>query len=670
MSARSLNIISELNSQGGESYSSTHQQLSDVQVREILAKSERTTMLRFSTAGSVDDGKSTLIGRLLSDSKNVYDDHIAALEKKAKNKGDEHIDLSLLTDGLKAEQEQGITIDVAYRYFSTPKRRFILADTPGHEQYTRNMATGASTADLTIILMDARKGVLTQTKRHSFIASLLGVPRLLVCVNKMDLVGFKQEVFDEICAEYSIFASKLGIKEIKFIPVSALKGDCIVNPSQNMPWYSGETVMEHLENVYIGADRNQVDFRFPVQYVIRPDQNYRGYAGQISSGSISVGEEIIALPSLRRSKVKSIDYMDVHPGKRSLYSAASPLSVSITLEDEIDISRGDMIARSHNVPQARREFEAMLVWMSERPMDPARSYIIMHTSRQTKSFVTAVNYRVNVNSLHREEGKALELNEIGRVSITTKMPLFIDPYERNRSTGNFILVDEESFQTVAGGMIIDRQPREVAGVGSQDVFLRGPRSAEIHREDGSITRGARESRFGHRAVTVWCTGLSGSGKSTVAKALEERMFNDGRPVYRLDGDNLRFGINRDLGFSKEERRENIRRAAEVAKLFNDAGVSVICSLISPMREDRQRAREIVGSESFVEVYMSAPISECERRDPHGLYRKARAGELSEFTGVSAPYEAPDQADLELDTSKLSIEESIELLLRKLSAETI
>jgi bifunctional enzyme CysN/CysC len=663
MNARGLGIVSELTDKGHISNRTAPRSLTDSQVREILAKSERTTMLRFSTAGSVDDGKSTLIGRLLSDSKNVYDDHIAALEKKAKNKGEDQIDLALLTDGLRAEQEQGITIDVAYRYFSTPKRRFILADTPGHEQYTRNMATGASTADLTIILIDARKGVLTQTKRHSFIASLLGVPRLLVCVNKMDLVEYKQEVFEEIRADYSGFSAKLGIKEIKFIPVSALKGDFIVASSQNMPWYSGETVMQHLENVYIGADRNQIDFRFPVQYVIRPDQNYRGYAGQIRSGSISVGEDVVVLPSLRRSKVRSIDYMDADPTKHSIELAAAPLSVSITLADEIDISRGDMIVRSHNIPQVRQEFEAMLVWMSEKPMDRARSYIIMHTSRQTKSYVTAVNYRVNVNSLHREEGRALELNEIGRVSIATKQPLFIDPYERNRSTGNFILVDEDSFQTVAGGMIIDRQPREIAGVGGN----KSPRSADIHREDGSITRGARESRFGHRAVTVWCTGLSGSGKSTLAKALEARMFNDSRPVYRLDGDNLRFGINHDLGFSKEDRRENVRRAAEVAKLFNDAGVSVICSLISPMREDRERAREIVGSESFVEVYLSAPIDECERRDPHGLYKKARAGEISEFTGVSAPYEAPESPDLELDTSKLSVDECVESLLNKLGS---
>jgi bifunctional enzyme CysN/CysC len=665
MSRRTLSVIS-----GSTALSTTKEPtlISDAEVRSILAQSERATLLRFSTAGSVDDGKSTLIGRLLHDSKNVYDDHIAALEKKAKSKGSEALDLSLLTDGLRAEQEQGITIDVAYRYFSTPKRRFILADTPGHEQYTRNMATGASTADLTIILIDARKGVLTQTKRHSFIASLLGVPRLLVCVNKMDLVDYSQEVFDRITCDYTDFAAKLNIKEIKFIPVSALNGDCIVHHSTNMPWYSGETVMEHLESVYVAGDLNQVDFRFPVQYVIRPDQSYRGYAGQIRSGSISVGEEVIALPSQRRSKVRSIDYMDSDPAKRSLQHATSPLSVAITLEDEIDISRGDMIVRAHNTPLVRREFEAMLVWMSETPMNTGRSYIIMHTSRQTKSFITKVHYRMNVNTLHREEGRALTLNEIGRVSLTTKQELFFDPYDRNRATGNFILVDEDSFQTVAAGMIIDRQHGEaLRQFGISD--NRQTTSSNLHLEESAITRAVREERQGVRAVTVWCTGLSGSGKSTIAKAVEAKLFADGRPVYRLDGDNLRLGLNRDLGFSKDDRRENIRRTAETAKLFNDAGVSVICSLISPMQIDRDRARDIIGRDNFLEVYLSAPLAECKKRDPHGLYQRALRGEIPEFTGVSAPYEAPESPDLELDTSETPLDDCVERLLQLISAHS-
>jgi bifunctional enzyme CysN/CysC len=656
MATKSSAILKELKPAAAE-----HPRLSDQEVRDILAQNEKSTLLRFSTAGSVDDGKSTLIGRLLHDSKNVYDDHIVALEKKAKNKGLEQIDLSLLTDGLKAEQEQGITIDVAYRYFSTPKRRFILADTPGHEQYTRNMATGASTADLTIILMDARKGVLTQTKRHSFIASLLGVPRLLVAINKMDLMDYSQKVFDSIREDYTKFASRLGIKEIKFIPVSALRGDNIVHRSDSMPWYAGETIMEYLENVYVAGDFNQVDFRFPVQYVIRPNQNYRGYAGQIKSGQIKVGEEVLILPSQRRSKVKSIDYFDVSPDKRELSDAGAPQSVAICLEDEIDISRGDMLVRLQNVPQVKQEFEAMLVWMSESQMNSSKSYILIHTSRETKCYIDSIIYRTDVNTLSREEGRPLSLNEIGRVSISTKAPLFIDSYNKNRSTGNFILVDDETFLTVAGGMIIDRLPQETFN-DSTSAPLKLVKSQDIHRESGAVDRLAREQLFGHRAVTLWCTGLSGSGKSTIAKAVEEKFFAEGRPIYRLDGDNLRFGLNRNLGFSKEDRRENIRRAAEVAKLFNDAGISVICSLISPMREDRFRAREIIG-DSFFEIYLNTPLAECERRDPHGLYKKARSGEIKEFTGVSAPYEAPDKAELELDTSKYSVEGCLDQILK-------
>ncbi len=654
--------------------------VSDAEVRAILIENEKSTLLRFSTAGSVDDGKSTLIGRLLHDSKNVYEDHIAALEKKAVSKGIE-IDLSHLTDGLKAEQEQGITIDVAYRYFSTPHRRFILADTPGHEQYTRNMATGASTADLTIILIDARKGVVTQTKRHSFIASLLGVPRLLVAVNKMDLVSYEEEVYEKIRQEYTVFASKLGIREIRFIPVSALKGDNIVARSDTMSWYHGETIMEYLENVYVASDSNQVDFRFPVQYVVRPDQNYRGYAGQIKSGSVRVGEEVLVIPSMKKSIVKSIDYLSSDPSKCQLESASAPQSVTISLEDEIDISRGDMLVRPNNMPKVKQEFEAMIVWMNEEPMSLSKSYIVMHTSRETRGYIGDIKYRVDVNSLSREPGEPLKLNEIGRVSITTKAPLFIDSYNKNRFTGNFVLVDPENFLTIAAGMIIDRMPEDVeAGskskdihsknVRSQNVRSQDIRSQDIHREEGKINRALREKSFGHKAMTIWCTGLSGSGKSTIAKGIESRFFESQRPVYRLDGDNLRFGLNKDLGFSKENRTENIRRAAEVAKLFNDAGLSVICSLISPMREDRERAKEIVGAEHFFELYLSAPLSECEKRDPHGLYKKARAGEIKEFTGITAPYEPPLDAELTLDTAALSPDECIRLILEKLKTRHI
>ena len=605
--------------------------LSTAEVKKILAQSANNTLLRFSTAGSVDDGKSTLIGRLLHDSKNIYEDHLQALEKKAKVKG-AAVDLAFVTDGLKAEQEQGITIDVAYRYFSTPKRRFILADSPGHEQYTRNMATGASTADLTIILIDARKGVITQTKRHSFIASLLGVPRLLVAVNKMDLVDYSQKVFDLIKGDYIQFASKLGIKDVRFVPVSALKGDNLVEKSSVMPWYSGETIMEYLENVYIGSDSNQVDFRFPIQYVVRPHQNYRGYAGQIRSGSIKVGEEVLVLPSMRTSKIKSIDYMAVDPKKRQLETAMSPQSVTISLEDEIDISRGDMLVRPNNIPSVRQDFEAMLLWMSEDQMDPKRAYILMHTSRETRALIGDIKYKVDVNTLSRQIGTPFKLNEIGRVSLSTKSPLFLDSYGQNRSTGNFILVDPDTFLTVASGMVLDRGESSNSHLRTGDIQV----ANDIHKEEGTVSRENREISFGFKAITLWCTGLSGSGKSTIAKAVESKFFSQGRPVYRLDGDNLRFGLNKNLGFSKEDRAENIRRAAEVAKLFNDAGVSVVCSLISPMREDREHARKIIGVDSFIELYLNTPISECEKRDPHGLYKKARTGEIKEFTGISSP----------------------------------
>ena len=627
-------------------------------IEAFLEASAKNTLLRLSTAGSVDDGKSTLIGRLLVDSKNIYDDHLRAIHgKEGSEDNKEGLALALLTDGLKDEREQGITIDVAYRYFSTPKRRFILADTPGHEQYTRNMATGSSTADLTILLVDARKGVLIQTKRHAFIASLLGVPRFLVAINKMDLVDFQESVFEQIRADFTEFSSKLGVREIKFVPVAALHGDNIVTRSKNMPWYQGESIMEYLENVYVGGDGNQVDFRFPVQGTLRPHQNYRGYTGQIRSGSVAVGDEITVLPSLKKSKIKSIDVF----GKPGLPEAHAPQSVTLTLENEIDIARGDMIVRSLNLPAIQNQFEAMVVWMSDAALDLTRPYLVQHTTRQCKIFVEEVRYKVDVTTLHRQPGAPLELNEIGRLRLTSAQPLFLDSYQKNRATGNFILIDAINFQTVAAGMVIERGATDVHEAPSGTKVV----SQNLHIEEGVIGRQDREKKFGHPAHTLWCTGLSGSGKSTIAKLVEQRLFADGQPVYRLDGDNLRFGLNRDLGFSHEDRKENIRRVAEVAKLFNQAGVSVICSFISPYEEDRAQAREIIGRESFIEIYLATPIDVCEQRDPNGLYKKARSGQIKEFTGISAPYEVPRNPDISVDTSSLDPEQAAELVYKLL-----
>lgn len=607
-------------------------------------------LLRFSTAGSVDDGKSTLVGRLLHDSKNLLDDQAEALKIASEKHAGGAFSLALVTDGLRAEREQGITIDVAYRYFATPKRRFILADSPGHEQYTRNMATGASTADLTIVLIDASKGVLTQTKRHAFISSLLGVPRIIVAINKMDLVDFSEEVYENIRRDFLEFSVKLTTKDIRFIPVAAMLGDNVVEPSENMPWYSGETLLQYLENVYIGGDRNRVDFRFPVQLVIRDHDTYRGYAGQIASGTIRAGEEVVVLPSMRRSTVKSID---AFPDKQ-LPNANAPQSVVLTLNDQIDISRGDMIVRIGNVPRAQTGLEAILIWMGDTPMDPTRQYLVMHTSRSTRAYIDSVRYRIDVNTLSRHQGAPLQMNEIGRVSLTSAAPLFYDTYDRNRLTGSFILIDPESYLTVAGGMLIDSHPED-------SVKAESPRSSDLHHENGHISRKQRESRAGRRAMTVWCTGLSGSGKSTIARDLEKQLFEQGGLVYRLDGDNLRSGLNADLGFAHRDRSENIRRVAHVARLMNEAGVTVLCSFISPFQKDRELARSVIGEESFLEIYLATPLAICEQRDPHGLYRKARAGEIKEFTGINAPYEAPNTPDLSLRTDKTSLADAVSMI---------
>jgi bifunctional enzyme CysN/CysC len=624
---------------------------------EFLERNAAKDLLRFSAVGSVDDGKSTLIGRLLHDTKSIYEDQLSTLRADSARVGTgPEIDFALLTDGLRAEREQGITIDVAYRYFSTPRRNFIIADTPGHEQYTRNMATGASTAHLAIILIDATRGILTQTKRHSFIASLLGIPRLLIAVNKMDLVGYAQEVFDRIAGEFTEFAARLGIANLTFIPISALQGDNVVTWSPKMPWYHAESVLDHLETVYIGSDRNLVDLRLPIQYVIRPHRDFRGYAGQIASGVLRKGEEILAVPSMRATRVKSIlSYQGEHE------YAFAPMSVTVTLEDEIDLSRGDLLVHPRNLPSVQSSFEAMLVWMADTPMDVSRPYLIKHTTRAVKATVQRVEYRVDVNTLSRGPAHALTLNEIGRVAFQSNQKLFLDPYKNNRLTGSFIVVDPIGNGTVAAGMVIDRLPESQLRAPAID--LSTPRSEHIRAEVSPVSADARARLLGQRALTIWLTGLSGSGKSSIAQELERRLHAEGRHVYALDGDNLRFGLNRDLTFSRDDRSENIRRAAEVARLFNDAGTIVLVPIISPFREDRDRARAIIGPDRFVEVYLSTSLAVCEARDAKGLYKKARAGEIAEFTGISAPYEAPEHPALALDTSALGLAECADVLLR-------
>lgn len=589
-------------------------------------------LLRVATAGSVDDGKSTLIGRLLYDSKSIFEDQLEAVERSSRERGDEYANLALLTDGLRAEREQGITIDVAHRYFATPHRKFIIADTPGHEQYTRNMVTGASTADLALILVDARKGVLEQTRRHAFLSTLLGIPHLVLCVNKMDLVGWSQERFEEIKEEFRQFAIKLDVHDLTFIPVSALLGDNIVARTENMSWYDGPSLLHHLEQVHIASDRNLIDARFPVQYVIRPQKqtdadlhDFRGYAGTVASGVFKPGDEIVALPSGFTSTVKAVH----GPGGDVIDEAFAPSAVCIELTDDLDVSRGDQLCRLNNRPQVGQEIDAMVCWLTEQTtLSENNRYSLLHTTRSTKAQIVKLDYRLDVNSLHRDEkAESLSLNEIGRISIKTQQPLMFDPYRRNRVTGSFILVDETTGNTVAAGMINGPTLKE-----SRVVW----HSSEVSREERATTGG-----------TVWLTGLSASGKSTIAVELERRLVAAGIPAYRLDGDNLRHGLNADLGFSAEDRAENVRRVGAVAQLFADSGAVAVACLISPYREDRDRVRaahEAAGLK-FVEVYVDTPIEQCEARDPKGIYAKARAGEIKGFTGVDDPYEAPAGPEL-------------------------
>ncbi len=616
-------------------------------------------LLRFSTAGSVDDGKSTFIGRLLYDTGNIYDDHVEALRANAQKRGEKGLALALVTDGLRAEREQGITIDVAYRYFSTTKRRFILADSPGHEQYTRNMATAASTADLTVVLIDAKLGVLPQTKRHAFVAALLGVPRLLIAINKLDLVNYSEARFRELVEEYSSFVDKLGVKEVRFVPVVATDGDNIAQRSQRMPWYTGETVLEYLEEVYIGADTNRVDLRFPVQYVIRHHDRYRGYAGTIESGSLRVGEEVVALPSERRATVTSI----LLHGREGVLECRVGDAVALCLSDEIDIARGSMLVRPSNTPKITTNFNAMLIWCSEEPLSPSSRLLIRHTTQEVRAKVSTIEYVIDIHDLHRKQKNTLELNDIARVSILCQAPLFIDPYQRNRSTGNFIVIDSLTHKTVAAGMVLDRDSLTTPDL------LKRPENSDLHPPTTHVSSTTRSRTWGTPPITLWLTGLSGAGKSAVAQAFEAEVFASGGGIVWLDGDSLRSGVNADLGFSRRDRTEHIRRTAEMAKLLNTSGILVVCSLISPFQEQRELARQIIGADSFIEVYVKASLEVCEERDPHGLYARARAGDLAQFTGIDASYEAPLEPDLILDTERSTVQECSSALLSLLAKRT-
>ncbi|HEY3006291.1 MAG TPA: adenylyl-sulfate kinase [Kribbellaceae bacterium] len=590
-------------------------------------------LLRLATAGSVDDGKSTLIGRMLYDSKAIFEDQLAAVERTSRERGDDAPNLALLTDGLRAEREQGITIDVAHRYFATPRRKFIIADTPGHIQYTRNMVTGASTADLALILVDARKGILEQSRRHAFLSSLLGIPHLVLCVNKMDLVGWSHERFEQIREDFRRFAIKLDVHDLAFVPVSALYGDNIVHRSANMPWYEGTSLLHHLEEVHVASDRNLIDARFPVQYVIRPHKgndelhDYRGYAGTVAGGVFKPGDEVMVLPSGLTSTVQSIS----GPGGEPVAEAFPPQAVTVQLTDDLDVGRGDLICRPHNRPHLGQDIDAMVCWLTEQSsLTPGAKYTIRHTTRSTKAQVLEIDYRLDVNTLHRDESaRSLSVNEIGRIRLRTQQPLLFDAYRRNRTTGSFILIDEVTHNTVAAGMIT--APSLPA--------------TNVVWHSGAVSRDQRASQ----GCTVWLTGLPASGKSTVAVELERRLLAAGRPAYLLDGDNLRHGLNADLGFSAADRAENVRRVGEVARLFADAGVVAVVSLVSPYRADRDRVRasHAAAGLPFVEVFVDTPVELCEERDPKGLYARARGGELPGFTGVDDPYEAPPAPELVL-----------------------
>ena len=602
-----------------------------------LAQHERKELLRFLTCGNVDDGKSTLIGRLLHDSKMIYEDHLEAITRDSKKSGTtgDDVDLALLVDGLQAEREQGITIDVAYRYFSTAKRKFIIADTPGHEQYTRNMATGASTCDLAIILVDARYGVQTQTKRHSFITSLLGIKHIVVAINKMDLMDFDQQVFERIKADYLAFAERIELQptSLHFVPMSALKGDNVVNRSERAPWYEGQSLMEILESVEIAGDRNFDDLRFPVQYVNRPNLNFRGFAGTLASGVVRKGDEVVVLPSGKRSTVKSIVTFD-----GELEQATPGEAITLTLEDEIDVSRGDMLVHADNRPRIADSFDAMLVWMAEEPMLPGKKYDIKRATSYVPGSIASITHRVDVNTLEHGPASSLQLNEIGRVKVALDAPIALDGYAQNRTTGAFIIIDRLTNGTVGAGMII------------ADPVAHG--ASGHHGALAHVSTEERATRFGQQPATVLFTGLSGAGKSTLAYAVERKLFDMGRAVYVLDGQNLRHDLNKGLPQDRAGRTENWRRAAHVARQFNEAGLITLAAFVAPDAEGGEQAKALIGSDRVVTVYVQASPQACQQRDPQGLY--AAGGD--NIPGESFPYDVPGNADLVIDTESLTVEE--------------
>lgn len=607
-----------------------------------LEQQTSKSLLRFLTCGSVDDGKSTLIGRLLYDSQLILDDQLASLKKESRNRttGDEGIDFSLLVDGLSAEREQGITIDVAYRFFATDKRKFIVADTPGHEQYTRNMATGASNADLAVVLVDARKGLLTQTRRHSFILSLIGVRHVVLVINKIDLVDYDQAIFDQIEAEYREFADRLGFDTLEAIPVSALRGDNIVTLSEKTPWYKGSPLVSYLETVDVAQDNSGLPFRFPVQWVNRASLDFRGLSGTLASGSVKVGDEVLVASSRKPAIISRIVTMD-----GDLNEAITGQAVTIVLDRELDISRGDMLTHPGETPEYSNQLQARLVWMHDEPAYPGRSYLLKIGSQTVPATITNLKHRTNVNTLEKMPGNNIELNEVGTVTIATDKPIAFDSYGANAHTGGFILIDRINNATLGAGVI--------------DFGLR--RAQNLTYQSFDVNRAVRAKLKDQEPQIIWFTGLSGSGKSTIANLIEKRLTAEGKHTYVLDGDNVRHGLNRDLGFTEADRVENIRRVGEVAKLMGDAGLIVLVSFISPFRNERRLAREIAGDLKFVEAYVNTPIEVCEERDPKGLYAKARRGEIKNFTGIDSPFEPPERADIILNGGEKSPEELAEEL---------